>query len=52
MALLYFSDATLLDLLESVATYGIALVDNTPPAEDQLRKIADKIGFIKRTYYG
>jgi hypothetical protein len=49
---LYFSDTTLLDLLESVATYGIALIDKTPPKEDQLRRIANKVGFIKRTHYG
>ncbi|KDR15510.1 gamma-butyrobetaine dioxygenase-like [Zootermopsis nevadensis] len=46
------SETTLLDLLESVATYGIAVIDNAPPQEDQLRKIANKVGFIKRTHYG
>ncbi|XP_023707783.1 gamma-butyrobetaine dioxygenase isoform X2 [Cryptotermes secundus] len=46
------SDATLLDWLENIATYGIALIDNTPPQEDQLRRVADRVGFIRRTQYG
>jgi gamma-butyrobetaine dioxygenase len=47
-----FSDAALLDWLENIATYGIALIDNIPPKEDQLRRVANRVGFIRRTHYG
>jgi gamma-butyrobetaine dioxygenase len=49
---MFFSDATLLDWLENIATYGIALIDNAPPQEDQLRRVANRVGFIRRTQYG
>jgi len=42
----------LLDWLENIATYGIALIHNTPPQEDQLRKVVNRVAYIKRTTYG
>ncbi|KAJ9583014.1 hypothetical protein L9F63_022630, partial [Diploptera punctata] len=42
----------LLDWLENLSTYGIAIIKNTPPAEDQLRRVANKVSFIKKTHYG
>jgi len=42
----------LLDWLENISTYGIALIRNTPPQEDQLRKVVNRVAFIKRTTYG
>lgn len=46
------SDMLLLDWLENIATYGVALIHNTPPQEDQLRKVVNRVAFIKRTTYG
>jgi len=46
------SDTLLLDWLENIATYGITLIHNTPPQEDQLRKVVNRVAFIKRTTYG
>ncbi|XP_069693592.1 gamma-butyrobetaine dioxygenase-like [Periplaneta americana] len=46
------SDEKLLDWLENISTYGIAIVENTPPQQDQLRKLVSRVAFIKRTHYG
>ena len=48
----FYSDEVLLNWLESIATYGIALIENTPASEDQLRRIANRTAFIKKTHYG
>lgn len=38
--------------LESLARYGVVMIKNAPRTEDQIRKLANHIGFIRRTQYG
>ncbi|KAK7791562.1 hypothetical protein R5R35_011063 [Gryllus longicercus] len=46
------SDEKLLQWLESLAVFGIAIIEGTPSREDQLQKLANRVGFIKQTHYG
>ncbi|GLG99378.1 uncharacterized protein GBIM_05850, partial [Gryllus bimaculatus] len=46
------SDSYLYEWLKALAEYGVAIVENTPIQEDQLRKLANRVSFIKRTHYG
>lgn len=46
------SDEVLLDWLQQMATFGIALIENTPSTRSEVRKIAERVGFIKATHYG
>ncbi|KAK7791561.1 hypothetical protein R5R35_011064 [Gryllus longicercus] len=46
------SDKCLYEWLKALAEYGVAIVENTPIQEDQLRKLANRVSFIKRTHYG
>lgn len=46
------SDGVFVEWLEHMATYGIALIENTPNTNSEVRKIAERVGFIKRTHYG
>lgn len=38
--------------MDTLARRGVALLKNAPLTEDQTRKIADRIGFIRKTHYG
>lgn len=46
------SDRELHDWLNCLAINGVAIIENTPPTEAEARKIADRVGFIRRTHYG
>lgn len=46
------SDRELHDWLSCLAINGVALIHNTPATESEARKIADRVGFIRRTHYG
>lgn len=46
------SDEVFVQWLEHMATYGIALIENTPNTKNEVRKIAERVGFIKKTHYG
>jgi gamma-butyrobetaine dioxygenase len=46
------TDRELRDWLETLAIYGIAMIKNTPLTIDETRKIADRVGFIRKTHYG
>lgn len=46
------SDDELHDWLSALAINGIALIRNAPQTELETRKIADRVGFIRRTHYG
>jgi gamma-butyrobetaine dioxygenase len=46
------SDEVFVSWLEHMATYGIALIENTPNTKNEVRKIAERVAFIKRTHYG
>lgn len=45
-------DRELHDWLNSLSTNGVAMIRNTPQTELEARKIADRVGFIRRTHYG
>lgn len=32
--------------------YGLALIENTPSTRDEVRKIAERVGFIRKTHFG
>lgn len=40
------------DWLETLAVYGIAMIKNTPQTVNEARKVANRVGFIKKTHYG
>lgn len=46
------SDHALHDWLDTLAKYGIAILQNTPLEKDQNRKLASRVAFIKNTHYG
>lgn len=46
------SDLELHDWLNCLAMNGVAIIKNTPRTEAEARKIADRVGFIRRTHYG
>lgn len=46
------SDKVLLDWLQHMATFGIALIENTPSTNSEVRKIAKRVGVLKATHYG
>lgn len=45
-------DHCLLDWLSCLTINGVAIITNTPNTELEARKIADRVGFIRRTHYG
>ncbi|XP_068085044.1 gamma-butyrobetaine dioxygenase [Anabrus simplex] len=46
------SDNVLLDWLENLAMHGVAIITDTPCKEDQIRHLANRVCFIKKTHYG
>ena len=40
------------DWLETLARYGVAMIKNAELTEDQVRKVASRVNFIRRTSYG
>jgi gamma-butyrobetaine dioxygenase len=46
------SDHELHDWLKCLSVNGVAIIKNTPQTEKEARKIADRVGFIRRTHYG
>lgn len=46
------NDHELHDWLNCLAIYGVAIIKNTPQTEGEARKIADRVGFIRKTHYG
>ncbi|XP_032529083.2 gamma-butyrobetaine dioxygenase-like [Danaus plexippus] len=46
------TDEALYKWLYNLSTYGVALIENTPPSEHSMESIVDRIGFKKRTHYG
>lgn len=47
-----FIHQVLHDWLETLAHYGVAMIKNTELIENQVRKVANRINFIRRTSYG
>lgn len=45
-------DSTLLKWLEALSIRGIALLKNTPPNEDEIYKLANRISFVRKTHFG
>lgn len=46
------SDQELHDWLECLTVNGVAMIENTPQTESEARKIANRVGFIRKTHYG
>ncbi|XP_055309057.1 gamma-butyrobetaine dioxygenase-like [Sitodiplosis mosellana] len=46
------NDEALYDWLETLARYGVAMIKNADLTEDQARKLANRISFIRKTSYG
>lgn len=46
------TEEVLHDWLEALAKYGITIIKNTPLEKDEIRKLADRVAFIKNTHYG
>ncbi|XP_050438288.1 gamma-butyrobetaine dioxygenase-like [Adelges cooleyi] len=45
-------DEVLLDWLDSLATYGIVMINNSGLDESRVKELAERVGFLKRTHYG
>ncbi|XP_017018260.1 gamma-butyrobetaine dioxygenase [Drosophila kikkawai] len=45
-------DAVLLEWLQSLAVHGVALLRGAPLDEGVVRRLAERVGFIRRTTYG
>ena len=45
-------DCVLKSWIEALAVNGIAMIKNTPNTRNEVRKIAERVGFIKKTHYG
>lgn len=45
-------DETLLQWLEALSVRGIALLKNTPPSEDEIYKLTERVAFIRKTHFG
>ncbi|XP_062130914.1 gamma-butyrobetaine dioxygenase [Drosophila sulfurigaster albostrigata] len=46
------SDKVLLEWLHHLAVYGVALIKQAPLEADVLRKLCNRVGFMRRTTYG
>ncbi|XP_055594983.1 gamma-butyrobetaine dioxygenase-like isoform X3 [Uranotaenia lowii] len=46
------SDEALKEWIEALSRYGLALIRNAPLTENECRKLADRVGFIRKTHYG
>lgn len=46
------SDDALKSWIESLIVNGCALIENASLEENECRKLADRVGFIRRTHYG
>lgn len=38
--------------MEALAIYGVALINNSPKEKTTARRLADRVGFIRKTHYG
>lgn len=47
-----YSIIELLRWLDTLARFGVALIKNAALTEDQARKLANRVGFIRKTHYG
>ncbi|XP_039500080.1 gamma-butyrobetaine dioxygenase [Drosophila santomea] len=45
-------DSVLMQWLQALAVYGVALLRGAPLDEGVVRRLADRVGFIRRTTYG
>jgi len=45
-------DSVLMQWLQALAVYGVALLRNAPLDEGVVRRLAERVGFIRRTTYG
>jgi gamma-butyrobetaine dioxygenase len=46
------TDDELYEWLNCLTVNGVAIINNTSPTEQEARRIADRVGFIRRTHYG
>ncbi|CAO1377029.1 unnamed protein product [Diamesa hyperborea] len=46
------NDKVLMKWLEALATNGIAILKNTPSHEDEVKRLAERVRFVKKTHYG
>ncbi|XP_026471739.1 gamma-butyrobetaine dioxygenase-like [Ctenocephalides felis] len=45
-------DSVLLKWLSALSQYGVALIENAPITENECRKLAGRINFMRKTHYG
>ena len=45
-------DEALLTWLQSLEIYGLVMITDAPTEYGQVRRLADRIAFIRRTHYG
>uniref|UniRef100_A0A182W6S7 Gamma-butyrobetaine dioxygenase n=1 Tax=Anopheles minimus TaxID=112268 RepID=A0A182W6S7_9DIPT len=45
-------DAVLRQWIEALIAYGIVMIKGAPLTENECRRLADRVGFIRKTHYG
>uniref|UniRef100_A0A4Y0BJL8 Gamma-butyrobetaine dioxygenase n=1 Tax=Anopheles funestus TaxID=62324 RepID=A0A4Y0BJL8_ANOFN len=45
-------DAILQQWIEALIAYGVVMIKDAPLTENECRRLADRIGFIRKTHYG
>lgn len=46
------NDQIFLNWLEQMAIYGIALIESTPDNKNEVQKLAERVGFVRKTHFG
>ncbi|XP_052892301.1 gamma-butyrobetaine dioxygenase-like [Anopheles moucheti] len=45
-------DAVLRQWIEALIAYGVVMIKDAPLTENECRRLADRVGFIRKTHYG
>uniref|UniRef100_A0A182PCM1 Gamma-butyrobetaine dioxygenase n=1 Tax=Anopheles epiroticus TaxID=199890 RepID=A0A182PCM1_9DIPT len=45
-------DGTLRQWIEALIAYGVVMIKGAPLTENECRRLADRVGFIRKTHYG
>ena len=45
-------DGALRQWIEALIAYGVVMIKGAPLTESECRRLADRVGFIRKTHYG
>lgn len=49
---LMYDNEALRSWLQSLSKNGVSIIEDTPPTEQECRKLSDRVAFIRKTHYG